>query len=298
MWGAQMGPGSPPPNHRARGAPGWQQVETQDVPQRGDPIPPVDLLALGVGPPAVADRHLPDARPGPRQACGQLGLDAEAVGDQRQRLHEVRPDHLVAGLHVGEVEVGEHVGEQRQEPVAHRVPEVQHPAGARLEARAVDGVGLVRPDGLQEGGILHRVVLQVGVLDHDHVPRGRLDPGPHRGALAHVLRLVDHLVKQALLIQLIEELAGTVPRRVVHRHDLHVERDLPHAPHRLLDGLLLVVGRHDHRHHELVPVGGEGLPPERPATPTQIHSAPACGRAWTDRCPGPLPPGSCSRPRR
>src|SRR2546425_4865764 len=44
---------------------------------------------------------------------------------ERQVLHQVGPDQFVARLHVREVQVGEHVGQQREHPVPDRVPEVE-----------------------------------------------------------------------------------------------------------------------------------------------------------------------------
>ena len=46
-----------------------------------------------------------------REARGDLGLEAEPVRRQVQRAREVATDRLVAGLHVREVQVGEHVAE-------------------------------------------------------------------------------------------------------------------------------------------------------------------------------------------
>src|SRR5687768_18249700 len=48
---------------------------------------------------------------------------------------------------------------------------------------------LVCQDGAQQPGKVVGVVLEVGVLDHDHVPGGMDDPGADRGPLAPVLRL-------------------------------------------------------------------------------------------------------------
>ena len=82
------------------------------------------------------------------------------------RLDDLAPEDLVAGLHVGEVEVGEHVRQQRQELVAERVPEVQHAVRApRQEARPVHDVGLAGLERLEQLAVLGGVVLEVGVLD-------------------------------------------------------------------------------------------------------------------------------------
>ena len=60
---------------------------------------------------------------------------------------DLAAEHLVAGLHVGEVQVGEHVRDSGQQPVADGVPEVEHAVRlAGQEARAEDDVGLAVED--------------------------------------------------------------------------------------------------------------------------------------------------------
>ena len=41
-------------------------------------------------------------------------------------MQEFAPKHFVTCLHVGEVQVCKHVGEQREEAVSHHMPEVNH----------------------------------------------------------------------------------------------------------------------------------------------------------------------------
>ena len=43
------------------------------------------------------------------------------------------------------------------------------------EARAVDNVGHSRLDGLQQAGIIFRIVLQIGILDDHHIARRMSD---------------------------------------------------------------------------------------------------------------------------
>src|SRR5206468_4409153 len=73
-------------------------------------------------------------------------------------------------------EIGEHVGEEGEEPVADGVPEVEDAMRAALEPRAEHGVGASVGDGGEQGRELGGIVLEVGVLDHDHVARGLPDP--------------------------------------------------------------------------------------------------------------------------
>src|SRR5262249_5491747 len=86
---------------------------------------PADLLPLFVGPAAVADRTLVDAQLHLGHLGGQLGLDAEAVLLDDDRLGDLAREGLVADLDVGEVEVVEHVRQQRQPAVDDHVPEIE-----------------------------------------------------------------------------------------------------------------------------------------------------------------------------
>src|SRR5688572_7767987 len=93
-----------------------------DAPQRPDAVPPSDLLPLLVRPARVGDADLEDPALQARELGGDLRLEAEPVLADGDLLQDLAAEHLVAGLHVREVEVGEHVGEQREEAVPHRVP--------------------------------------------------------------------------------------------------------------------------------------------------------------------------------
>src|SRR5882724_2622826 len=105
----------------------------QDVPERGDSVAPSDLLALRVGPPRVGDADLPDASARLGEPRRDLRLEAESVARQYEPLHYRRTHGLVARLHVGQVEVGEHVGDECQQAVADRVPEEEHAVIAAQE---------------------------------------------------------------------------------------------------------------------------------------------------------------------
>ena len=86
--------------------------------------------------------------------------------------HHFAPEDLVAGLHVGQDGVVEHVGHERQELIGDHVPEHDGTPRTAQEARTVDDVGDAVLDGLEQHGVIARVVLEVGVLDQDHVAAG------------------------------------------------------------------------------------------------------------------------------
>src|SRR5438105_6055583 len=110
------------------------QVITQDVEQRGKAVAPRDLFPLRIRPTAVRDRHLPDARARLRQARGDLYFKSETVGRERQTLDQIRPDQLVASLQVGQVQVREHVRQEREHAIADVVPEVEDTVVSSLKA--------------------------------------------------------------------------------------------------------------------------------------------------------------------
>src|SRR5258706_4869685 len=81
------------------------EAELDDRPERRDAIERADLLAFVVGPPAVGDRHLVDAAAELRDLRGDLRLEVEAVRADADLLEHRTAEHLVARLHVGEVQV-------------------------------------------------------------------------------------------------------------------------------------------------------------------------------------------------
>ena len=136
------------------------------------------------------------------------------------------------------------------------MPEQQHAMRASLEARAVDGVGFAVADRAQQGGQLGRIVLEVGVLRHDHITGGGGDAALERGALAAIGGVTDHVLHQAVLAgQPVEDGAGAVGRRVVHDDHFKPQRDLPELTHRGFDRRRLVVRRHDDRQQHVVAGG-------------------------------------------
>ncbi len=178
-----------------------------------------------------------------------------------QRLEERRANHLVACLHVREVQIREHVGQEGQESVADGVPEVQHPVIAAEKARAEHRVGLAECDRLHQSGKLGGIVLEVRILDHDHVAGGLRNAGAERGALAAIDRMMHGHVHRPFPPEPVEDGRGLVARAIVHHHDLEVERHPSHPLHNRGECLVFVVGgNHDgktQRFHREAPVSPE-----------------------------------------
>jgi hypothetical protein len=113
-----------------------------DAVHRSHAVPPADLLALGVGASVVGDPDLVDPPPAGGDLGRHLRFEAEAVLFDLDRLDDLAAEGLVTGLHVGEVQVGEDVGDGGQELVADRVPVVEDSVGpVVVEAGAEADVG-------------------------------------------------------------------------------------------------------------------------------------------------------------
>ena len=163
----------------------------EDRPEGDEPVPPANLLPFPVGPARVGDRHLEDPCAHLGELGGDLRLHAEPVRADGDALDDVGAEDLVAGLHVGEVHVRDHVGDERQQLVGDVVPEVEHAAGGARESRPVDHVRLAFKDRREEPRVVAWIVLEVRVLDQ-HDVAGRLGKAPAQsGALALVGLLVE-----------------------------------------------------------------------------------------------------------
>src|SRR5439155_26542241 len=105
-----------------------------DATDRTDAVLPGDLLPRFIIPPVIRHGNFVNSTAEARDLEGELGLEPEAIRPEPQALEEVRPEDLVARLHVRKVEIREHVGECRQEPVPDIVPEEKHSMGLTREA--------------------------------------------------------------------------------------------------------------------------------------------------------------------
>src|SRR5437762_3023439 len=115
--------------------------------ERGEAVLQPDLLALRLRPPEVGDRHFEDSEPGASHLDGELGVDAEPLRFEVERRNDPPMERLVAGRHVRQVQIGEDVRDQGQEPVSDGVPEeLDAPLRAAEETRTIDHVGAARLD--------------------------------------------------------------------------------------------------------------------------------------------------------
>jgi hypothetical protein len=189
-----------------------------------DAVSPADFFAFFVGAAVVGNGNFVDGDLELGDLGGDFRLEAEAVFLDGDFFEDVALEDLVAGLHISEVQVGEHVGHEGEELVAHGVPEVEHAVHAGTEeARAKDDIGLAEKDGREELRVLVGVVFEVGILDDDDVGMDMLEAGAKGGTFA----LVDLMGEDADAVVGLGELLHGVPCTVfgaiVDHHEL---RDL------------------------------------------------------------------------
>ena len=110
-----------------------ETIVLDDAIKGPDTVLPADFLPLGVGAAIVGDGHLVDADGLLLGHTGQFGghfrLKAKTVLLQIKGLEDVGTRHLVAGLHIGKVQVAEPVGDAREQLVALRVPVEEYAVG-------------------------------------------------------------------------------------------------------------------------------------------------------------------------
>ena len=203
----------------AGGASLSEKIVFSDGPECAETVAPANFFPLGVGATVVTDTNLIDHGAGTRDLGGDLGLKAEAIFLDLDFLNYLATENFVAGLHVGEVEISRHVGEQRKDFVADHVPEVDDAVGVSArETGAEDDIGLAVDDGFEEARVFVGVVFEVGVLDDDSVAGGGSDAGAERGTFTLVDVVVDDFGDERGDFGA-EDFAGAVGRAVIDDDD-------------------------------------------------------------------------------
>src|SRR5439155_16595210 len=102
---------------------------------------PADLLAFFICAPLIADAHFINSQAALSYFDGNLWLKSKTVFFNWYRLDHLSAKHFVAGLHVAEIDIGQAIRKQRQEPIADGVPEIKYAVGsAAQKTRAVHHV--------------------------------------------------------------------------------------------------------------------------------------------------------------
>src|SRR5207247_10730857 len=129
----------PPPPARITATTGGRGLIEEPVPDdatdRTDTVFPGDLLPRCIIPPVIRHGHFVNSAAEARDLDGELGLEPEAVRTEPQPLEEVRPENLVARLHVRKGQICEHVGKCGQEPFPDGGPEEKHTMGLSPKSR-------------------------------------------------------------------------------------------------------------------------------------------------------------------
>src|SRR5438445_8154184 len=102
----------------------------QQTPECPEAVLPSNFLTFFVSAAPVADAYLVNPQPPPSDLHRDLWLKSEAVLFDGDRLDDLPAEYFVAGLHVAQVDVGQAIGQQREDRISHRMPEIKHPVRA------------------------------------------------------------------------------------------------------------------------------------------------------------------------
>ena len=177
-----------------------------------------------------------------------LGFESETIFAKIEILEQRRAENFVARLHVGEVEIREHVGKQRQESIAHHVPEIKNAVRPASEkTRTEYHVGISRKNGREENRIFGGIILKVRILYQNDVAGGDGKTSPQRGALSLIARLVKDAVR-ALSHLFLQNVDRSISRSIINDYDFDIlDRCSADCIDDLLDGPTLVKTRYDDR---------------------------------------------------
>jgi len=130
--------------------------------ERSETIAPGDLLAFFVRASVIGNSHFEN--PAPPQLCNlcnQFRFHAKAVLFYLHRFDSRSCKSLITTLHIGEVQVSEHVGEQRQKPIANHVPEKKDPVRSPAhKTRAENRVCFPGEEWLKKRRVIFGAVLE------------------------------------------------------------------------------------------------------------------------------------------
>jgi hypothetical protein len=126
------------------GKEGWiptvPEAVSDEAPEGFKGVPWADLLSLGAGTSAIADRNFNDPGAEPSEFGGDFRAEAEAVFAEIHLTDEMQGDELETGGFIGELLAVKQVGDGAEETVAETMP------GDELPAAGI---------GLEETGTVH-----------------------------------------------------------------------------------------------------------------------------------------------
>src|SRR5438477_1783059 len=122
-------------------------------------IVPANLFPLLVRPSRVGDPYFIDTRSSPCDFSHDFRLKRESILLDGDGIEKIAPEHLITGFDIGEVQVGEHIGEQRYEPIPGHVPKVEDSVwSSALETRGKDDISAIFKDRREQRRIISWVV--------------------------------------------------------------------------------------------------------------------------------------------
>src|SRR5687767_1890455 len=162
-----------------------------------DRIEGANLLAFLERAPGKPHRHLGEARAALSQACGEFRLEVEAIGLNVHALDQRRSIHLVARHQVRHLDAVKRTGGTGHREVAHAV-QPAHALDRSLEAAAVNNVGAIDEQRLEQRNIVLRVVFEIRILMNEYVAGGDRPEVFDHAAPAHILIHEDDLQTRKL----------------------------------------------------------------------------------------------------
>src|SRR5215216_4450541 len=158
-------------------------------------VTPSYLFSFFVRSAIVRNADLENSGPGLRYLCGNLRFKPKPVLLNGNAVQEFAPKHFITCFHVSEVQVSEHVGEQREESVSHHMPEVNHSVrSAAQEPGTEHNISTILQNRFKKDGVFTRVILQIRILNDDHVARSRLETGAQSCSFTKIALLQHELI--------------------------------------------------------------------------------------------------------
>ncbi|MPM73311.1 hypothetical protein SDC9_120291 [bioreactor metagenome] len=219
--------------------------------ERTESVFPADFLSFAVRSWIVLNCTFINAVFPFRDIGGDLRFEAETVFFQSRGdfLNHFPAEQLVAGFHVRDVEVGEHIGAGREGLVHPRVPEIENPSCARTEiTRAEHHIGFSGEHRFQQDIVVFWCVFHVRILDADIVAGGFHESCPEGRALALVDLMMCEFDFRMFFGEFLRHAVAVVFGTVVHNHDLQrqvVLLYLQNPLHDVFERLFLIVAWND-----------------------------------------------------
>ena len=185
-------------------------------------ITPSYLFSLLIRSAIIRNAHFINSGASLRYLRSDLRFEPKPVLFNGNAGQKLAPKHFVTGLHVSEVQVCKHVGQQREKAVSHHMPEVNHAMRpAPQEPGAEHNVGTIFQNRCKKDWVFARVILQVRVLNDDHITRSCLEARAQSCALAKIALLQHDFIDPSGRFRF-KKFAGSIGRSVIHEDDFDV----------------------------------------------------------------------------